>query len=118
MSRRLIAYVHVDGQAYGPGDDVPAEVAERIGAHAWADDTDGELIGEHGPETVGFAGPRADGSGGDVEAPPRSGRGSGIDAWRSFLADHEVGVDADASREDMIAAAEQAGLVEPEPPKE
>lgn len=30
MGRRLNTYVHVDGQAYGPGSDVPAEVAERI----------------------------------------------------------------------------------------
>ncbi|MFD0078229.1 hypothetical protein ACFVIY_38010 [Streptomyces sp. NPDC127166] len=119
MSRRLIAYVHVDGQPYGPGDDVPAEVAERIGAHAWADDdTDGELVGEPGPETVGFTDPRTDGSGGDVEAPPRSGRGSGIDAWRKFAEENGVEYDTHASREDIIAAAEQAGLVEPEQPEE
>ncbi|MFE5658370.1 hypothetical protein ACFQ9H_19535 [Streptomyces sp. NPDC056517] len=116
MSRRLIAYVHVDGQAYGPGDDVPAEVAERIGAHAWADDSD-DGDGDE-TEPAGFPAPGADGGAGDVQAPPRSGRGSGIEAWRAFLADHEIGVDADASREEIIAAAEQAGLVEPEPPKE
>ncbi|MFF5285191.1 hypothetical protein [Streptomyces sp. NPDC013171] len=116
--RRLRGYVHVDGKAYGPADELPASVAKRIGSHAFVDDTDDVLIGESGPETVGFTGPRADGSGGDVEVPPRSGRGSGIDAWRAFLADHEINVDADASREDMIAAAEQAGLVEPEQPKE
>lgn len=28
--RRLVTFVHVDGQVYGPNDDVPAEVAKRI----------------------------------------------------------------------------------------
>lgn len=32
MGRKLNTYVHVDGVAYGPDDDVPAEVAERITA--------------------------------------------------------------------------------------
>lgn len=30
MGRRLTTYVHVDGRAWGPSDEVPAEVAERI----------------------------------------------------------------------------------------
>lgn len=37
MARRLRTYVHVDGVPYGPDDEVPAEVAKRIGAHAWED---------------------------------------------------------------------------------
>lgn len=37
MSRRLRTYVHVDGIAYGPDDEVPAAVAKRIGDHAWED---------------------------------------------------------------------------------
>ena len=118
MARRLRGYVHVDGKAYGPGDDVPAEVADLIGAHAWADGTVDDGDGDGETEQVGFTDPRADSMTNGVEAPPRSGRGSGIEAWRTFLADREVNVDADASREDMIAAAEQAGLVEPEQPKE
>lgn len=28
--RKLASHVHIDGQVYGPGSDVPAEVAERI----------------------------------------------------------------------------------------
>ena len=36
---KLNTYVYVDGQAYGPGDDVPAKVAEQITAPGvWADD--------------------------------------------------------------------------------
>jgi hypothetical protein len=103
MSRRLIAYVHVDGVAYGPGDTVPPRVAKRIGDHAWTDaDQDG----------AGEA-PVSD-PGGDVEAPPRSGRGSGIEAWQAFAEKHGVGTDSDMTRDDIIAAAEAAGLIERE----
>lgn len=44
---------------------------------------------------------------GQVQEPPRSGRGSGIDAWRDFAeAVPELGeaVDEDASRDDIIDA--------------
>ncbi|MFI1467642.1 hypothetical protein [Streptomyces wuyuanensis] len=103
MSRRLIAYVHVDGKAYGPGDQVPAAVAKRIGEHAW---TDSGSSAEAPTPT------------GEGEAPPRSGRGSGVEAWRAFAEQHDVEVAADATREDIIAACEAAGVVEPEQPKE
>lgn len=36
-AKKLRTYVHVDGRAYGPNDDVPAEVAKRIeNPKAWA----------------------------------------------------------------------------------
>ncbi|MFD5838219.1 hypothetical protein ACFWHV_32420 [Streptomyces collinus] len=112
MARRLRTFVHVDGTAYGPDDDVPAKVAEQIGGHAWEDDSDQD--GDE-PAAVGFEDPAGKRSAaGASEAPPRSGRGSGIEAWRAFLADNEIAADADASREDLIAAAEGAGLIERE----
>jgi hypothetical protein len=98
MTRRLIAYVHVDGVAYGPDSKVPAGVAKKIGDHAWAD-ADEPAVDEQ--------------SAGD-EAPPRSGRGSGVEAWRAFAEQHELDVAPDASREDIIAAAEAAELIERE----
>lgn len=94
--------MHVDGVAYGPTDQVPPKVAKKIGDHAWTDGADEVLVNDPG------------GSGGDVEAPPRSGRGSGIDAWRAFAEQHDVEVAADASREDIIAACEAAELIERE----
>lgn len=112
MGRRLKTFVHVGGEAYGPGSDVPPEVAEQIGEHAWESDTDPD--GDE-PGRVGFEDPRTQQPG---EAPPRSGRGSGVEAWRAFAEQNEVEVAADASREDIIAACEQAGVVEPEQPKE
>lgn len=37
--RKLTTYVHVDGQAYGPGDEVPADVAKRItNDKVWAEE--------------------------------------------------------------------------------
>jgi len=39
--RKLSTYVHIDGVAYGPDDEVPAEVAERITAPGvWADEVE------------------------------------------------------------------------------
>ncbi|MFI8853680.1 hypothetical protein ACIGW3_26290 [Streptomyces sp. NPDC053499] len=94
--RRLRAYVHVDGTAYGPGDQVPPEVAGRIGAHAW-----------EGTDTEPSAATQ-------TEAPPRSGRGSGVDAWRAYAEAYGVAVDDEMSRDDVIAACERAGVIEPE----
>ncbi|MFJ8760841.1 hypothetical protein [Streptomyces cyaneofuscatus] len=114
--RRLKTYVHVGGIAYGPGDQVPKDVAKKIGDHAWENVP--TYVGEDGPETVQFADPggtKQPGGGTpptEVEAPPRSGKGSGIDAWQAFAHEHGVGTDSDMSRDDIIAACERAGLVE------
>lgn len=99
--RRLKTFVHVDGVAYGPTSKVPTAVASRIGEHAWEDD--GEAAAEPSPA----GGP-----------PPRAGRGSSVDAWRSFAEAHGVEVGPDASREEIIVACETVGLIEPEQPKE
>lgn len=106
MTRRLIAYVHVDGVAYGPDDKVPAKVAERIGAHAWAD----------ADEPAEAPTPTGGGDGSKGEAPPpRTGRGSGIEAWLAFAEQHDVDTDSDMTRDDVIAACEAADVIEPEP---
>lgn len=51
------------------------------------------------------AGPDATG----VKVPPRQGPGSGVEKWREYAAAQQVEVAADASREDVIAALDQAG---------
>lgn len=50
--RRLVTYVHVEGVAYGPDDEVPAEVAERITAPGvWSDEVAAEEdAGEPAPK--------------------------------------------------------------------
>ncbi|HEY8985440.1 MAG TPA: hypothetical protein VIU15_38450 [Streptomyces sp.] len=104
--RRLIGYVHVDGAVYGPDDTVPPQAARQIGDHAWTDTAE--------PAEM----PTGEGDGGSKdEAPPRSGRGSGVEAWLAFAEQHDVDTDSDMSRDDVIAACEAAGVVEPEQPK-
>lgn len=49
-----------------------------------------------------------------VEAPPRSGKGSGEKAWREFATSLEVDLEGCTSRDDVIAACEEAGVIDPE----
>jgi hypothetical protein len=60
MGRKLNTYVHVDGKAYGPDDDVPAEVAKKIDNPDVWDDGKGsseqdaaEQAGKESPEQAG-----------------------------------------------------------------
>lgn len=95
---RLSTYVHVtdkDGQShvFGPSDEVPAWAAKRItNKKAWAE------------------APADDNEQSDGE-PPRSGKGSGRDAWAAYAAQCGVQVSDDASREDIIAALVESGHV-------
>ncbi|GAA0494821.1 hypothetical protein Ade02nite_19660 [Paractinoplanes deccanensis] len=43
--------------------------------------------------------------------PPRSGRGSGLPAWQAWADLARVEYDEDASRDDVIAACELAGVI-------
>lgn len=59
--------------------------------------------------------PRRDDDGTSVPPPPpRSGKGSGVEAWRSFANLAGVKVPADASRDDIIAACERARVIDAE----
>ncbi|MDX3027480.1 hypothetical protein [Streptomyces scabiei] len=53
-------------------------------------------------------------SAGSASEPARSGKGSGLEVWRSFAERNGVGVDSDMSRDDIIAACERAGVVSTE----
>ncbi|WP_053065479.1 hypothetical protein [Micromonospora sp. RV43] len=146
---RLASYVHVGGRRFGPEDEVPADVAALItNPKAWeggapptrvesgttARTPEAQAPGdppsqaaqeyEMTPEEIqALAGDDADaGDAGDsaadgdkpaqIPAPRRSGRGSGVDAWAAFAATQGVEVEADASRDEIIAACEQAGVIE------
>ncbi|MEU4218131.1 hypothetical protein [Actinoplanes sp. NPDC026623] len=137
QQRRLAAWVIIDGRAYGPDHDLPADIAERItNPHAWPP----EHASAPEPEPV-FAGPAAptwnldatpapkpapepapdpapvlvlpdSGGGGGLPAvvpPPRSGKGSGVEAWRAYAAAMHVSVADDTDRGDIIAACVRAG---------
>jgi hypothetical protein len=47
-----------------------------------------------------------------VVEPPRSGKGSGRDAWALFAANHDVEVDDEDTRDDIIAALVEARVIE------
>ncbi len=72
---------------FGPDSDVPSWAEEQItNPNAWADSDNGS------------------------EAPPKAGKGSGKDAWADYAAANDVDVPDDASRDDIIAALDAAGV--------
>lgn len=109
--KQLAAHVHVRDLAgrtavFGPGDAVPAWARKQIrNPKAWGGDEPADSSPVEVPVPVGA---------GDLEAPPRSGKGSGAAEWRAFAERKGVDVDQDATREDVIAACEAAGAVERE----
>jgi hypothetical protein len=128
---RLARAVWVEGRKYLPGDVVPDEVASKItNPKAWEGgrlpNLDGgqhrsprDVVDSTPVQQVGVAagGPDRDGDNGDgVDGdprvpPPRAGKGSGIGPWRTFAEAHNVACPPDASRDDIIAACEAAGVI-------
>lgn len=134
--RELIAVVVLDGVVYGPGwkNPPPDDVAARIlNPSVWpsadsdspvdeepveVDDEDEPDAPEH--ETTEPTEPEPAPSGPtpaptpvkeEVDAPPRSGKGSGFPVWKAFADAHGVSSPAGATREDIIDACEAVGLV-------
>lgn len=98
MGRRLITRVMVTPPpgtsdagflVLGPDDDVPDWAAEQIGEHAF-EPASGK--------------PELDGP------PPKDGKGSGKAAWVEYAAASDVAVDKEATRDDIIAALDAAGI--------
>ncbi|MFI7608789.1 hypothetical protein ACIBTV_27265 [Micromonospora sp. NPDC049366] len=109
---RLQGYVHVHGGVYGPDDDVPADIARLItNPKAW----EGGQAPTFAPAPDPTPAPAGSGDGpARVPAPPRSGRGSGLDAWQTFAKAAGLEFADDATRDDIIAAAEKAGAIDAE----
>lgn len=105
---RLRSFVHVpvgmDWVVYGPDDEVPAEHAALItNPKAWAD----------GKAPSAEDSSKASESSNDGSSePPRAGKGSSRDAWAQFAADRGVHVEDEDSRDDIIAALAEAGVVD------
>ena len=106
MSRRVAAYVHVAGQVFAPGDEVPDDIAKKItNPAAWGDDVPAKTE-DRKPDV-------------DPNMPPaRSGKGSSKEAWAAFASAHDVTMESTATREDIIAELERRGVVEPATPPE
>ena len=102
MTARSAVHVHVtskDGTKRAwlqPGDEVPswARLDKRNLQQATEDTGSGTAASSDG-----------------VPQPARAGKGSGIDAWRAFAESKGVGVDSGMSRDDIVAACEQAGVL-------
>lgn len=108
--RRLTTYVHVDGVEYGPSRQPPPEVAVRItNPDVWDGPVETEPpvppapVPPVAPPVPPADEPGADGVGGALPEPPRSGRGSGLDAWLAFARQEGVEVPPDSERNDVIA---------------
>lgn len=105
MSKVLRRHVHVtneDGatQVFRAGSTPAAWARKKItNPAAWADDTPAQAD---------------DDSGGDEpelpdDAPPRAGKGSGVDAWRTYATERfELDIAEDASRDDIVEAVAAA----------
>ena len=118
-ARRLATWVVLDGTAYGPHSDLTDAQAARItNPIAWADDPPPaergapNLYPAASPTVATTDDPSAPGSAGPA-VPPRAGRGSNVAAWTGFAAGHNVDIPAAADRAAIIAACEQAGVIEP-----
>lgn len=107
---RLRTTVHVTDlegrtRAFEPGQDLPDWAADQItNPDVW----EGELPRHLQPEQDPSRPP------GDITPaePPRAGKGSGRDAWAAFAALHGVEVPEDASREDIVGALADRGVIE------
>lgn len=114
MGRTLKRAVVVGLNAYDVGTDEKAmgEDAKFVtNPKAWGEDEEPEGGDVHGIN-VDSNPPPNDPAGGFLPAPPRSGRGSGEDAWQAWANTRpELGVGPDARKDDIMAAAESAGLI-------
>jgi hypothetical protein len=103
MGRRLTGTVPIhqeDGTVawYGPDDDIPADVAARIGDHAWITDDEPEPEPEPDPDVDPAPVP-----------PPLNGPGSGVEAWAAYAAALSVTVPEGAKRDEIVEAVRAAG---------
>lgn len=94
--KKLVSHVHVYDKdqnpvVFGPDDDVPAWAAKQMGPHCFADEG-----GEPSDREVG-------------SVPPKAGAGSSKDAWAAYASEQGVDVEADASRDQIIQAVQDAG---------
>jgi hypothetical protein len=104
MAKKLAVNVLVVGEDGSPhalyaGETVPDWAAEQVGEHCFDADRDDEDVA-----------PELESEEGSSGIPPKSGRGSGAKAWASYAQANGLDVDEDASKDDIIAALEAAGV--------
>lgn len=137
--RKTVYLTEADGsrRRLDPGTPATLELRERItNPSAWADeeaepapvpepaddaggqDEPGTGQTEEGGQDEPGTGQTDEGGQSSDETPvepPRSGKGSGEDAWREFAQALDVTVPEGASRDDIVAFLIERGLIEAEP---
>jgi hypothetical protein len=112
--RTTVHVVDLEGRtrAFGPGEDLPDWAAEQItNPDVWEGELPAHLNAEGEPQPrVATPAPATPAS--QMQEPPRSGKGSGRDAWAAYAASHGVEVEEAASRDDIVDALSERGLVE------
>lgn len=109
--KRLATHVHVVDDkgaehVLPAGSTVPSWARDRVtNPAAYADAAQPEAAEDEGQGDGETAG---DGDQGGP--PPKAGRGSSAEAWAAYAATHDVAVAPDASRDDIVAACEAAGV--------
>jgi len=129
MARRLNAFVHVhvDGEhvVYGPGDTVPKSVAKLIGnPYVWAagegvpepeeetseEETSEEETSEEETSEEETSEEETSEEVVTLPIPPKGGPAATRDAWIAYAKSKGFEADADATRKDVIAALDAAGV--------
>lgn len=99
--------------AWGDGEPQPAAAAaEETGGEQTSEETGGEQT----PEETGddAAGIEDGGSAEELTEPPRSGRGSGREAWATYAEQKfDIAVPEGTDRDEIVAFLEERGLIEP-----
>jgi hypothetical protein len=96
MAKKLAVNVLVVGEDGSPH---ALYAGETVGEHCFDADRDDEDVA-----------PELESEEGSSGIPPKSGRGSGAKAWASYAQANGLDVDEDASKDDIIAALEAAGV--------
>lgn len=96
------------------GAEPPAKVVAMIkNPGVWEDPEEAAAVAEAFRAEDGFeeevSADEVDGSDGE---PPRSGRGSGREAWAAFAADRGVHVEDEDTRDDIVQALAEAGVID------
>jgi hypothetical protein len=92
MARTLRRAVVANGVTYAAGTKETADLAKAVpNAKAWEGDSPAATSAPSG-------------------IPPKGGAGSGRDAWAQYAAQHDVQVEEDATRDDIVEALEAAGI--------
>lgn len=112
---RLAITVHVKDPETGrhvvlnKGSEVPDRLVAMVSnPDVWADAKEAAEAAERAEQAAEAAEQESE----ESSEPPRSGKGSGRDAWVAFAADHGVHVDDEDSRDDIIAELVSAGVIE------